>query len=189
MLHDGRRQIITIMLPGELTEKGPEMPFGSPDAVVALSSVVAHPIHRSALLDLTQQAPTLLYALFYEELTRHAITREWILLHSKRDAVERLAYFFYETFARLRAMGLIEGERFELPLNQEDVADLLGVSHVHLNRTLQALRRQNHLIWEGHSVTIADEAGLARAAAFNPELIKIAEEFAARAKASQAADS
>jgi hypothetical protein len=57
MLHEGRRQIITIMLPGELTEKGPEMPFGSPDAVVALPNVVAHPINRSALLDLTSRLP------------------------------------------------------------------------------------------------------------------------------------
>ncbi len=187
MLHDGRRQIIAIMLPGELSEKGPMMAFGAPDAVVALSNVVAHPINRNAIVAALRDNPSLLYAFFFEELTRHAITREWLLLLSKRNAVERLAYFLCEMFARLRAMGFIEGRSFEIPLIQEDVADLLGMSNVHLNRTLQTLRRQRYVVWEGQTVTLPDPVALAQVAAFNPDFIRIAEEFATRAHASREA--
>jgi CRP-like cAMP-binding protein len=183
-LSDGRRQIVSIMLPGELSEKGPSMPFGAPDTVAAASTVTAIVFDREALTDLTSRSPTLLFSFFYEELTRHAITREWVLLHGRRSASERMAYFLYETSARLRAMGLIQGYNFDCPLTQEDVADLLGLSSVHLNRTLQSLRRRGLVIWEGTHIKLKHPDSLARLAHFNPEFIRIAEEFAARAEIS-----
>jgi CRP-like cAMP-binding protein len=181
-LSDGRRQIVSIMLPGELSEKGPQMPSGASETVAAASTVSAISIDREALTALTSRSPTLLSALFYEELTRHAITREWVLLHGRRNARERMAYFLYETSARLLAMGLIRGYDFECPLTQEDVADLLGLSSVHLNRTLQSLRQRGLVIWEGNHIQLEHPGSLARLAHFNPEFIRIAEEFAARAE-------
>jgi CRP-like cAMP-binding protein len=183
-LSDGRRQIVSIMLPGELSEKGPPMPFGAPDTVAAASTVIAISIDREALTALLRRSPALLFALFDEELTHHAITREWVLLHGRRKASERLAYFLFETAARLRAMGLIRDHHFECPLTQEDVADLLGLSSVHLNRTLQALRQRGLVIWDGIHVKLLRPDVLARLAHFNPEFIRIAEEFAARTEMS-----
>src|SRR5690348_15744941 len=114
MLTDGRRQIIAIMLPGELSEKGPVMPFGSPETILAATDLEAQSISREALADVCEAHPSILQALFFEELTRHAITREWVLLLGHRKAQERLAYFIFETYARLKAMGMVEGESFEI---------------------------------------------------------------------------
>ncbi len=182
MLVDGRRQITAIMLPGELTEKGIRMPFGTPDAIVAATDVLVRPIDRDRLIDLLQHRPGLMMAFLYEELTRHTVTREWLLLLGKRQAPERLAYFLFETYARLKAMGMVRGADFEMPLAQADLADILGMSNVHLNRSLQHLRADGLVIWENHRITLPDPPTLARLAVFNPDMIKVAEDFARRAR-------
>lgn len=184
VLADGRRQIGAILLPGELTDKGLVMPFGAPDAVVAASEVWAHPIDRDRLISRIDQSRSLERALFYEELTRHAVTREWLLLLSKRTAKERVAYFFFEIFARLNAMGMVHGRVFDLPIAQHEIADMVGLSPVHLNRTLQYLRAQKLLITIGQSVELPNPEALARLAAFNEEMVRIAQKFGRRATAS-----
>ena len=180
-LDDGRRQITAIMLPGELSEKGPPMPFGTGDAIVAATDVLAFPIERERLLQLLEARPRLLRSFLYEELTRHAVSREWLLLLGKRRAPERLAYFFYETYARLNAMGMVSGTQFDLPLIQNDLADIVGMSYVHLNRTLQHLRSSNLVILEGQRVELPDPPALARLAAFSRDFSRIAKDFERRA--------
>lgn len=181
MLDDGRRQILAIVLPGELSEKGPIMPFGSPDSVVAATDMEAHPITRQALQKAAEAHPRLLQALFYEELTRHAITREWVLLLGQRKAEERLAYVLFETYVRLKAMGMITGDRFDFPITQLDLADIVGMSTVHLNRTLQELRRRALVIWSAGVVELPDPAALARLARFDKGFQRVALDFAERA--------
>ena len=181
MLDDGRRQITAIMLCGELSEKGPVMPFGTADAIVAATDVVAQPIDRHRLAGLLEQRPRLLRSFFYEELTRHAVSREWLLLLGKRQAIERLAYFLFETYARLNAMGMVAGAKFHMPLTQVDLADIVGMSAVHLNRSLQQLRAADLVIWEGAQVELTDPPALARLAVFNRDMIRIAEDFGRRA--------
>lgn len=181
MLSDGRRQILAIMLPGEMSEKGPAMPFGSPDAVVAATDVSAQSIARQSLLEVAQAYPRIQQALFFEELTRHAITREWVLLLGQRKADERLAYVLFETYARLKAMGTITGDRFEFPITQLDLADVVGLSTVHLNRTLQQLRSRKLVAWAGGIVELPDPAALARLAHFDHAFQRMAEDFAERA--------
>ncbi len=182
MLDDGRRQITAILLPGELTEKGPIMPFGTPDDIVAATDVVAQPIDRQQLLALLGARRRLLQSFLYEELTRHAVSREWLLLLGKRKATERLAYFFFETYARLNAMGMVRGAQFDLPLVQGDLADIVGMSAVHLNRSLQQLRADNLVIWNGQQIELPDPPALARLAYFNRDMIHIAEDFGRRAQ-------
>ena len=181
MLPDGRRQIIAVMLPGELSEKGPMMPFGSPDTVMAATDLQAQPIARQDLLKLSEANPRVLQALFYEELTRHAITREWVMLLGQRKAAERLAYLLFETYARLKAMGMVTGESFEFPIHQPDVADILGMSTVHLNRSLQQLRREGLVIWSGSQVELPNPPALACLAQFSRGFQAMADEFSQRA--------
>jgi CRP-like cAMP-binding protein len=181
LLSDGRRQIIALMLPGELSEKGPMMPFGSPDMIVAATALTAQSIARRDLMGVVEAHPRILQALFYEELTRHAITREWVLLLGQRTATERLAYLIYETFARLKAMGMVSDNHFEFPVPQPDLADIVGMSTVHLNRTLQRLRRQNLVNWSGTRVELPDPAALAAHAQFDKGFQEMARQFSERA--------
>ncbi|KQN74768.1 Crp/Fnr family transcriptional regulator [Devosia sp. Leaf64] len=181
VLPDGRRQISAILLPGELTDKGIIMPFGATDSVVAATELWAHAIDRNSFIALVENRPRLERALFYEELTRHAVTREWLLLLGQRNAKERVAYFFYEIFARLSAMGMLHGNTFTLPLVQSEVADIVGMSTVHFNRTLQHFRSLDLVMTDGQKVTLPRPIALAELAMFDAEIIRIARDFQARA--------
>lgn len=180
VLPDGRRQISAILLPGELTDKGIIMPFGAADSVLAATELWAHAIDRKQFIALLGNRPRLERALFYEELTRHTVTREWLLLLGQRDAKERVAYFFYEIFARLRAMGMVHGNTFTLPLIQSEVADIVGMSTVHFNRTLQHFRNMDLILTDGQKVTLSRPVALAELAMFDTEIIRIAQDFEAR---------
>ena len=181
MLSDGRRQIIAIMLPGELTEKGPEMPFGSPETIVAATDLTAQSIDRQQLAEVAATYPRILQAMFFEELTRHAITREWVLPLGQRTAEERVAYLIYETYARLNAMGLVSGSAFSIPLLQSELADIVGMSTVHFNRTLQRLRARKLVDWAGQKVELPDPEALASLARFSKHLARTAQAFGRRA--------
>ncbi|RYD64486.1 MAG: Crp/Fnr family transcriptional regulator [Verrucomicrobiaceae bacterium] len=181
-LLDGRRQIVAFILPGELTEKGPQMPFGAPDTILAATEdFQAVPIGRARLLDLMKTYPRIQQGLYYEELTRHAVTREWMAVLGVRNAEERFAYLIYEVFARLNAMGLAAGNTFDVPISQTDLGDTLGMSTVHLNRTLQKLRAGGLVTWTGHSVHLPDPARLASFAEFSTGFQREAERFASAA--------
>ncbi len=119
---------------------------------MATETLTALPIQRTRLLDLLHSYPRIQHAFFYEEVTRHVNTRSWTAVLGALSARERCAYFFYEMYARLNAMGLVSGQEFELPLTQSDLGDLLGMSVVHFNRTLRRLKDEGLLTWDAGRV-------------------------------------
>jgi CRP-like cAMP-binding protein len=102
-----------------------------------------------------------------------AIAREWITNVGQRDAAERMAHLFCEIFIRLRAVGLTNGHSCELPITQEQLGDATGMTNVHVNRTLQALREQGLIILKGKTLTIPDLEALQRAALFNANYLHL----------------
>jgi CRP-like cAMP-binding protein len=71
------------------------------------------------------------------------VLREWLVNIGRREAPERVAHILCELLLRLRAVGLADSDSYELPITQEELGDTLGLSTVHVNRTLQALRAEN----------------------------------------------
>ncbi len=92
-----------------------------------------------------------------------AIQREWTVNLGQRTAIERVGHLFCELFLRLRCVGLTEGDSCALPLTQVELADALGLSNVHVNRTLQELRRAGLIVLKGGRLTIPDFAALQKA--------------------------
>lgn len=182
MLEDGRRQITSIMLPGELTEKGPVLPvsFGH-TVVVATDFAIAQEFERSKLMNLAGTNPALMRGFFVEEMIQRAMLEERNVVLGRMHADERLAFLLYETYARLHAMGMVRQHSYEMPLSQGEVADLVGMSPVHVNRTLQGLRAKGLVEWSGHQVTLPDPAALARLAQVSPNFVSIVMEFGERA--------
>lgn len=78
-------------------------------------------------------------ALFWATLVDEAVLREWLVNIGQREAELRVAHFFCEMFLRSRAVGLTEDDNFFMPLTQVELADTLGLSAVHINRTLKDL--------------------------------------------------
>jgi len=111
-------------------------------------------------------------ALWRETVVDGAIHRKWLSALGRRLAAERLALLFCELYVRLNAVGLAANYRFDLPLTQSDVADMVGITPVHVNRSLKALRQQGLVDWRGGAATIHDWRNLAHFAQFDPTYLE-----------------
>ncbi|MEH3048038.1 Crp/Fnr family transcriptional regulator [Sphingomonas adhaesiva] len=155
---DGRRQIQHLLLPGDIVGLGPRVPLTSsllaltPVTLVELDPPSTEP---GAALD---QAVRRYAALTLQQLL-NAVCRV-----GRQSAQERFAHLLLELRDRLQLAGLGDGNRFEMPLTQEMLADTLGLTSVHVNRTLQAMRQQSLVTLREREVVLLDAAALARIA-------------------------
>jgi CRP-like cAMP-binding protein len=125
-------------------------------------------VPHERLSAITEQYPHLTRVYWFSTNLDAAIHREWELSLGRRTAISRMAHLFCELFVRLRIVGLTEGTSYELKLTQTDLAEALGLTSVHINRTLKELREQGLVEFRGSRVEIADLPGLERVAEFNP---------------------
>jgi CRP-like cAMP-binding protein len=142
VLPDGRRQIFGFVLPGDglgLCD-GPAPPaVCSMVALTALETVDAEPILEAAR---SGRAPGIAKALAQASILEETLLFDHVVRLGRQTAYERVAHFLLELQNRLEIAGLGDKQRFPLPLTQEIMADVLGLSIVHVNRTLQQLRRE-----------------------------------------------
>ena len=96
-----------------------------------------------------------------------AVLREWLVSAGRRKAYGALAHMLCELHARLSRVGLVENDQFELPVTQEEIADALGLSPVHISRMLQRLRKQGLITLKGRLLSILDGQGLSGAGGFD----------------------
>jgi CRP-like cAMP-binding protein len=97
-----------------------------------------------------------------------AIHREWAVSLGRRSAASRMAHLFCELLVRLRLVGQAEESGYDLPLTQADLAECLGLTPVHVNRTLKELREGGLVTFRGGRVAIHDLPGLEQVAEFDP---------------------
>jgi CRP-like cAMP-binding protein len=141
VLPDGRRQIFSFLLPGDGIgldgRLGPEP--AATAALTAMETIDAEPV-----LELVRsgRAPGLARAIAALEPVEHGLLLDHMVRLGRQTAYERVAHFLLELQRRLEVAGLGDSQRFPLPLTQEILADALGLSIVHVNRTLQQLRRE-----------------------------------------------
>jgi CRP-like cAMP-binding protein len=112
-------------------------------------------------------------ALWWATLVDEGVLREWILNVGRRDAYERIAHLLCEMHARMKMVGLVEDGRLALPLTQQELADTTGLTAVHVNRTLQRLRKENLIEMSKGMLTILDVDGLREAAGFTGNYLHI----------------
>jgi CRP-like cAMP-binding protein len=176
VLPDGRRQIFGFLLPGDgfgLNRRpGPEL--STITAVTVLETVDAEPVLEAVQAG---RAPGLARALAASEPVEQKLMLDHMVRLGRQTAYERVAHFLLELQRRLEIAGLGDSQRFPLPLTQEIMADALGLSIVHVNRTLQQLRRERLielrsgvtiLLQRETLASIADYQAPARAAAASP---------------------
>jgi CRP-like cAMP-binding protein len=125
------------------------------------------------VLKLMHTYPTLTRALWWSTLVEEAIAREWIVNVGQRNALERMAHLFCELLYRFRAVGLNQGLSCTLPLTQVELAETLGLSSVHVNRTLQELRRQKLITLDGGTLTIQNLRALEELSFFSADYLHL----------------
>ena len=102
-----------------------------------------------------------------------AIFRQWLVASGHLPAVGQISHCFCELWLRLSVVGMTDGRSFDLPISQADLGDAMGLSAVHVNRCLMALRRKGLLEWTGGRVTILNWEELSDLAEFNPEYLNL----------------
>jgi CRP-like cAMP-binding protein len=128
--------------------------------------------------DLIRRCPRIGDAFWRETLIDAAVFREWMLGLGRREAYGRMAHLLCELYVRLKAVGLANGHGYEMPLTQAELGDALGLSTVHVNRTLQDLRGEGLITLQGGSVAVLDWEGLRKAGEFDPTYLHLRKEAA-----------
>jgi CRP-like cAMP-binding protein len=170
---NGARQITAFLVPGDHCNLEAGLINRMDHAVSTLSPCRVARVNTDALQAILRQHPAIRQALRMSILVNEATLREWIVNIGCRTAVERIAHLFCELHLRLNAVGLTRGMTYELPFTQNDIAVTVGLSNVHVNRSLQALRRQRLIALSGKRLTILDWATLSELAEFNPSYLQL----------------
>jgi CRP-like cAMP-binding protein len=165
-LPDGRRQIFGLLLPGDsflVDERAERMGR----AFVALTRLTVMEKLSPALTDVDgwerQQQ-----AIREDALRTERRLMDHMVRIGRLNARERLLHLFLELHERLDAVGLVKDGAFQMPLTQEALADTLGLSAVHINRTLRELNRAGHIRLKGRWVTLRDREKLAAITFYDP---------------------
>jgi CRP-like cAMP-binding protein len=175
ILPDGTRQIMAYMIPGDFCDLHIFILREMDHSVATLSHCREVEIPRATIIELTEDHPRIARAFWWATLVDEAILRQWLISLGRRDAGKRLAHLICELLLRLQLVGLVSGYTFELPLTQEELADTLGMSGVHLNRMLQDLRRSGMIELQDHSLVVLDRVRLQEYAGFDPNYLHLRE--------------
>ncbi|MER2265190.1 Crp/Fnr family transcriptional regulator [Methylobacterium oxalidis] len=166
-LPSGTRRIVSFVLPGDLCYMHDAGAFGRDLRVGALTPCSVADISRSKLVELIGLHPGISRAIWWVTLRELSRAREWIV-NDTRPADRRLAHLLCELLVCLQVIDQADEHGFEFSVTQVDVADALGISHVHINRVLQSLRSSGLVAWSSQNVTIPDVDGLRAYAEFDP---------------------
>ena len=167
-LENGKRQITTVYVSGDLCEPFGAVPPFLDHSLAALTACTLGFVAPSSMRAAAQASQRIEQALWWDLMLSQVLGREHVVSLGRRSAMERLGFFFCEMHARLAKVGLVVDGSFDLPLTQIDLADLFGLSAVHVNRSLQDLRGSGLLSFRGRRVTMHDLPSLRSVAMFDP---------------------
>jgi CRP-like cAMP-binding protein len=166
VLRDGRRQVLNLALPGDFIGFPACFFAGAPFTVTALGEVVVAWVQFTALFALFRNQPRLAATLFCLFSGEAAMYAEHLIDVGRRTAHERVAHFLLELLTRLQAIGMADESSYRMPLTQELIADALGLSVPHVNRTLRRLREDGLVSTDGQKIVINDVEALTTLADF-----------------------
>jgi len=155
ILSDGRRQLLSFLLPGDLVG------MCHHERPLAVSTVVAITALKTCRAPDGDHHPTLAKAYAVSSAFEEAYLLAQITRLGRFNALERLVDVMLELHERLALSGQVRSGTFSMPLTQEVLADVLGLTPVHINRVVQQARREDWLEWRAKQVTIKDPAELA----------------------------
>lgn len=164
---EGGRQIMSIHMKGDVVDLQNSLLRRSDHNVQALTKIEVALMPVEAIQDLAFKRPMVGKAMWFETLVDASIFREWTLNVGRRPGRARTAHLLCEFALRLEVAGLGEQCDYELPMTQDQLADALGLTPVHVNRTLKSLERDGLIERKQRSVKIASWQNLAAAGDFD----------------------
>lgn len=175
ILANGRRQIISYLLPGDICDiyafvlRKMDHSIGLlTDATIGIASV-------SDLWTMLWSSRNIGQAFFRSTIIDECVIREHVVRVGRRNALQRLSHLLCELWVRLKQVNLVKNDSVYFPINQDHLADALGLTSVHLNRTLQVLRSNDCLSLSGKTLRIYDWEKLQEIAEFDASYLSIDE--------------
>ncbi len=168
VLANGNRQITGLLLPGDFSQPFGITPQRWSNSLTAMTPLMVCELPPRGLRSLAFSHPAIEEALWLDLYLERDLASELMVSLGRRSGTERLACMLAEIYFRLAAIGLTAGRAFDLPIKQADLADLLGLSAVHVNRSLMELRRRQLVNWHNRRFEILRLRELLDLAQFEP---------------------
>lgn len=169
---DGQRQITALHIAGDMADLHSVMMPVAGSALQALTTSTLIRIPHRALLALARDYPAIGEAFWRDSVLDAAILSQWIVNVGRRNAASRMAHLICEMAIRYEQIGKSVGFSFEFPATQSHLADALGLTPVHVNRTLKALKEQEVAEWHHRTVHILDWDRLVAIGDFDPAYLQ-----------------
>jgi len=165
----GKRQILSLHFAGELPDLQSLLLSTMDHSLAAITDLEIAFIPHTALKAAIKSFPELALPLWRMTLVDGAIYREWLLAMGRLQAELHMGHLFCELQVRLEAVGMLKSDGgYDFPITQADLADALGMSSVHVNRSVQALRQQGLISWSNGHMVINDFDELTERSEFDP---------------------
>ncbi|HEX8164898.1 MAG TPA: Crp/Fnr family transcriptional regulator [Beijerinckiaceae bacterium] len=172
-LEGGKRQIFSFHIPGDIPDLQSLHLTVMDHALATLTAGKVAFIQHETMRSFLHAHPRISDAFWRDTLVDAAVFREWMVGIGRRDAPTRIAHLFCEMFVRMQAVGLAEDYTCNLPITQTELADALGLSTVHVNRSLMALRATGTVDVAKGKLIVKDWAGLQEAGEFDPTYLHL----------------
>ena len=167
---DGARQISAVLVPGDVANIDALSGASAGSGIRAVTRLTVAALSCDSARALAAEHADIANLFLMRALGDNAMLSRWALCNGRLPAFQRLACLLCELSVRLDAIA-DNRSRFDLPLTQELLADVLGLTSVHVNRMMQRLRTERLIATEGRSVTIPDVTLLRRACEFDPQYL------------------
>lgn len=170
----GRRQITSFILPGDICDFGFVAASPASQGVVALAPSVVTVADLDRFADLVDAHPEVMTAVLRCIAIEQRSTQERLASLGGRNALHRVGHLLCELHYRFDQVGLVrDGHAFDLPLTQAELGVALGLSTVHVNRTVQTLRKLGLALWRERLVILPDPGALAALVSFEPSYLSL----------------
>lgn len=166
MLPDGQRQILNFALPSDFLGLQGAVADEMQHSIEALTDMTLCIFPRERLWELFSHYPSLSYDVTWIAARSEQYLDESLLNIGRRNALERVAYLLLHLFVRAEELGLANGNSIHFPFTQQHVADTLGMSLVHTNKTLKRLTASKTMRWRERTFELLDRDGLMTLAGF-----------------------
>lgn len=155
-LSDGRRQILSFTLPGDFVGLHINFRRVAAYGVVAITDMEVAILEPNRILEVHQKYPILAAGLSWTTVREYNVLGEQAVRLGRRSALERMAHLILELWYRLKLIGAAHGTEISFPLTQAQMADTLGLSLVHINRTFLSLRKQGVISYDRRAIRLLD---------------------------------
>ena len=173
LTEDGGRAIVALLLPGDFCDLHVAILGEMDHSIGAITNCEVSHIGSAELNAMLVKYPSINRACLWATLVDEAVLREWLVNLGRRTSDKALAHLFCEIFTRLKMVGVVADHHFHLPATQADLGDMLGISQVHVQRTLTKLKDQGLITMQSRYVQIVDVDRLMEFADFDPAYLHL----------------